>query len=88
MPLPPSSSEVSSSNNALSARVAGLIKSNYQPIEPISDHRCYEADGYFCIDGEIYGHCKDEFCSGGCEKHEKCPCPKHDDETKECSNAG
>lgn len=50
-----------------------------------ADHRCYTDDSYACINGEIYGHCESEFCSGGCVPIEECSCPRHENEKEMCS---
>ena len=83
MPLPPSSSEVSSDKkkSALTELVERLEAMAPQILELIVEkHICQgTSDDLVCEDGDIYGPCGSEYCYGGCEKYYLCECPCHEE---------
>lgn len=45
-------------------------------------HICEDTDEDYvvCIEGEVFGYCDSEFCTGGCDPQGKCYCKCHDEE--------
>lgn len=49
------------------------------PMLESAEHVCEGTDGDYevCIDGQVYGYCDDEDCSGACDHKGRCNCSCH-----------